>query len=60
MRRPGEVLSRSQLLDAAWDIGFESRSNIVDVYVRSLREQRRVADDRDRARRRLPATRDGA
>ena len=39
MRRPGEVLSRSQLLDAAWDIGYERRSNIVDVYVRSLREQ---------------------
>ena len=39
MRRPGEVLSRSQLFDAAWDIGFERRSNIVDVYVRSLREK---------------------
>ena len=39
MRRPGEVLSRSQLLEAAWDIAFESRSNIVDVYVKSLREQ---------------------
>lgn len=39
MRRPGEVLSRGQLLEAAWDMGFESRSNIVDVYVRSLREQ---------------------
>jgi two-component system OmpR family response regulator len=39
MRRPGEVLSRDQLLDAAWDIGYERRSNIVDVYVRSLREQ---------------------
>jgi two-component system OmpR family response regulator len=39
MRRPGEVLSRSRLLEAAWDLGFESRSNIVDVYVRSLREK---------------------
>jgi two-component system OmpR family response regulator len=39
MRRPGEVLSRGQLLDAAWDLGFESRSNIVDVYVRYLREK---------------------
>jgi two-component system, OmpR family, response regulator len=39
MRRPGEVLSRGQLLEAAWDIAFESRSNIVDVYVKSLREQ---------------------
>ena len=39
MRRPGEVLSRGQLLEAAWDIAFESRSNIVDVYVKSLRDQ---------------------
>ena len=37
MRHPGEVLSRNQLLDSAWDSGFESRSNIVDVYVRYLR-----------------------
>jgi two-component system, OmpR family, response regulator len=39
MRRPGEVLSRSQLLDAAWEMDYERRSNIVDVYVRVLREQ---------------------
>jgi two-component system, OmpR family, response regulator len=37
MRRPGQVLSRLQLLESAWDLGFESRSNIVDVYVRYLR-----------------------
>ncbi|MHB8469534.1 MAG: response regulator [Gaiellaceae bacterium] len=39
MRRPGAVLSRVQLLDGAWDMSFESRSNIVDVYVRYLREK---------------------
>ena len=39
MRRPGEVLSRVQLLDAAWDLAFESHSNVVDVYVRYLREK---------------------
>jgi two-component system OmpR family response regulator len=39
MRNPGRVLSRSQLLDSAWDIGFERRSNIVDVYVRYLRDK---------------------
>jgi two-component system, OmpR family, response regulator len=39
MRRPGQVLSREQLLEAAWDMAFESRSNIVDVYVRALRAQ---------------------
>jgi two-component system, OmpR family, response regulator len=39
MRRAGETLSRVQLLDAAWDIAFESHSNVVDVYVRYLRQK---------------------
>jgi two-component system OmpR family response regulator len=39
MRSPGRVLSRDQLLDSAWDIAFERRSNIVDVYVRYLRDK---------------------
>jgi two-component system OmpR family response regulator len=39
VRRPGVVLSRLQLLDGAWDMAFESRSNVVDVYVRYLREK---------------------
>ena len=33
------MLSRVQLLEAAWDSAFESRSNVVDVYVRYLREK---------------------
>jgi two-component system, OmpR family, response regulator len=39
MRHPGETLSRVQLLDGAWDMAFESRSNVIDVYVRYLREK---------------------
>ena len=39
MRRPGETLSRQQLLDGAWDLAFDGRSNVVDVYVRYLREK---------------------
>ena len=39
MRRPGEVLSRLYLLEHAWDPALESRSNVVDVYVRYLREK---------------------
>jgi len=39
MRRPGQVLTRLQLLEGAWDMAFESRSNIVDVYIRYLREK---------------------
>jgi len=37
MRNPGAVLSRDQLLDGAWDMSFERRSNVIDVYVRYLR-----------------------
>ncbi|MCW2998030.1 MAG: DNA-binding response regulator [Solirubrobacterales bacterium] len=39
MRRPGHVLDRVQLLEAAWDYEYENRSNVVDVYVRYLREK---------------------
>ena len=39
MRRPGQVLSRLQLLEGAWDMAYENRSNVVDVYVRYLREK---------------------
>jgi two-component system OmpR family response regulator len=39
MSRPGQTLSRLQLLEGAWDMAFESRSNIVDVYVGYLRQK---------------------
>jgi two-component system OmpR family response regulator len=39
MRRPGIVLSRSRLLEYAWDYGLDNRSNVIDVYVRQLREK---------------------
>ena len=39
MRRPGQVLTQMQLLESAWDLGYEQRSNVVEVYVRYLREK---------------------
>jgi two-component system, OmpR family, response regulator len=39
MRRPGQVLTQTQLLESAWDLGYEQRSNVVEVYVRYLREK---------------------
>jgi two-component system OmpR family response regulator len=39
MRRPDEVLSRYRLLEHAWDYDYENRSNVVDVYVRYLRQK---------------------
>jgi two-component system OmpR family response regulator len=47
MRRPGEVLSRFQLLEHAWDYEYENRSNVVDVYVRYLRQKIDRPFDRD-------------
>ncbi|MCE5190896.1 MAG: response regulator transcription factor [Actinomycetia bacterium] len=44
MRHPGQVLTRQQILDTVWGFGFESASNIVDVYVGYLR---RKLDRRD-------------
>jgi len=39
MRNPGAVLSRFQLLEHAWDYEYENRSNVVDAYVRFLRQK---------------------
>ncbi|HLY85280.1 MAG TPA: response regulator transcription factor [Gaiellaceae bacterium] len=39
MRRPGEVVSRYELLDHAWDMSYDNRSNVISVYVRNLREK---------------------
>jgi two-component system, OmpR family, response regulator len=39
MRRPGDALSRQQLLEGAWDDAYAHSSNLVDVYVRYLREK---------------------
>jgi two-component system OmpR family response regulator len=39
MRRPGQVFTQLQLLESAWDLGYEQRSNVVEVYVRYLREK---------------------
>lgn len=39
MAHPGEVLSRLRLLEHAWDLAYEHRSNVIDVHVRTLREK---------------------
>jgi two-component system, OmpR family, response regulator len=39
MRRPGEVLSRLELLEHVWDDSYENRSNVIEVYVGYLREK---------------------
>jgi two-component system OmpR family response regulator len=37
MRRPGEVLSRTDVIERVWDAGFDADSNLVEVYVGYLR-----------------------
>jgi two-component system, OmpR family, response regulator len=39
MSHAGEVLSRTRLIEHVWDFAYEGGSNIVDVYVRYLREK---------------------
>ena len=39
MRRPGQILSRFELLEHAWNYEYENRSNVVDSYIRFLRRK---------------------
>lgn len=39
MRRPGQVVTRSMLLEAAWDYEFEPRGNIIDMHMHRLRRK---------------------
>ncbi|MGW1680223.1 response regulator transcription factor [Saccharopolyspora sp. NPDC002376] len=39
LRRPGAVLTREALLEHCWDFAYESRSNVVDVHIRALRDK---------------------
>jgi two-component system, OmpR family, response regulator len=39
MRQPGESLSREQLLEHVWDDRYAGRSNVIEVYIRYLREK---------------------
>jgi two-component system copper resistance phosphate regulon response regulator CusR len=39
MRNAGQVLTRSQLAEGAWDAVADVRSNMIDVYIASLRQK---------------------
>lgn len=40
---PGRVFRREEVLDRVWGAGFETPSNLVDVYVKNLR--RKLGDE---------------
>jgi DNA-binding response OmpR family regulator len=39
MRRPDEVVSRTQILDHVWDFAYDGLSNVVDQYIAYLRKK---------------------
>lgn len=39
MRSPGRVCTRMMILEKVWDYDFDPGSNIIDVYIRKLREK---------------------
>jgi DNA-binding response OmpR family regulator len=38
-RHPGQVFAQDRLIDAVWDADFAAESNVVEVYIRSLRRK---------------------
>ncbi len=46
MQRPGEVLSRAEIINRVWDFAYAGTSNVVDVYIRALRKKIDVPFDR--------------
>jgi len=38
-RHPGQVFTQERLIEAVWDADFAAESNIVEVYIRSLRRK---------------------
>ena len=46
MRRPGEVLSKAAILEHVWDFAYDGDPNIVEVYVRQLRQRIDIPFDR--------------
>lgn len=45
MYHPGEVLSKSDILEHVWDMNYDGLSNVVETYVRYLRKRFREVDD---------------
>jgi two-component system OmpR family response regulator len=50
MRHPGDVVTRTQMLDHVWDYNYGGLSNVVDVYVGYLRRKLEAVGSRTRIR----------
>ena len=47
MRHPGDVISKTDILDSCWDWAYQGDVNIVEVYIRYLRKKIDIPFDRD-------------
>ncbi len=47
MTRPGDVVSKAEILEHVWDFAFDGDRNIVEVYVRQLRQRIDLPFDRN-------------
>jgi DNA-binding response OmpR family regulator len=45
MRSPGQVLTRTQIIERVWEYHFDPGTNLVDVYIQRLR--RKIDDGED-------------
>ncbi len=39
MRRPGQIITRGMITEHVWDYNFESLSNVIDVFIATLRKK---------------------
>jgi DNA-binding response OmpR family regulator len=44
MRNPNRVLSRASISEHVWDVSFDTQSNVIDVYVNTLRKKLELGD----------------
>lgn len=47
MRNPGRVLTREQIYDNLWDFASNSFSNVIDVYIKNLRQKIAATNHRE-------------
>jgi DNA-binding response OmpR family regulator len=47
MRNAGHIISTSELIDHAWDSNYEGFSNVVQTYIRYLRQKLTLPGEQD-------------
>jgi DNA-binding response OmpR family regulator len=46
MRRPGEIVSKAQILDHVWDFSYDGDPNVVEVHISALRRKLNLRNGR--------------